>query len=140
MRGVLILVGMVVFLAFAWFFTGMLSPDAVAMAIGLLFGVLAGIPTALLLMANNRNSTSSGDGYEVAPKQKYDFQPPVVILDNSTHQHTHNHYTVTNHNNLRLDEPRQGLPALPPLPSQHRAITVEQPVRNQQNRELMVRR
>jgi hypothetical protein len=31
-----------------------LSPDALSMAVGVLFGVMAGVPTALLVMAGNR--------------------------------------------------------------------------------------
>lgn len=31
-----------------------LSPDALSMAVGVLFGVMAGVPTALLLMASSR--------------------------------------------------------------------------------------
>ena len=35
---------------FAWRITGMLSPDAIGMVIGLFFGVIAGIPSAALIV------------------------------------------------------------------------------------------
>ena len=46
---VLIFVGTV-----AWRVGNALSPDALAMAVGVLFGVMAGVPTALLVMAGGR--------------------------------------------------------------------------------------
>ena len=38
----------------AWLFASRLSADALGMAVGLLFGVLAGVPTALLVLASGR--------------------------------------------------------------------------------------
>ena len=38
----------------AWLFASRLSADALGMAVGLLFGVLAGVPTALLVLASSR--------------------------------------------------------------------------------------
>ena len=35
----------------AWLFASRLSADALGMAVGLVFGVLAGVPTALLVLA-----------------------------------------------------------------------------------------
>jgi hypothetical protein len=59
--------------ALSWFFASILSPDAVGMAVGMLFGVLAGIPTALLVLAANRHREPEADYTPVR-------QPPVVVL------------------------------------------------------------
>ena len=69
-----------------------LSPDAVGMAIGLLFGVLGGIPTALLMRGGDRDRGRYDDDYE--PQR-----PPIVI-----HEHRHTHVISS------------ALPPLPPLP------------------------
>ncbi|MCB9161622.1 MAG: hypothetical protein H6644_17570 [Caldilineaceae bacterium] len=47
--GILVIVGVL-----AWQIGSKLSADAIGMGVGVLFGVMAGIPTALLLMAHNR--------------------------------------------------------------------------------------
>ena len=41
-----------------WRIGGSLSSDALSMAVGILFGVLAGVPTALLVMAGDRRHSS----------------------------------------------------------------------------------
>lgn len=38
----------------AWRIAGQLSADALGMAVGVLFGVMAGVPTALMVMASGR--------------------------------------------------------------------------------------
>lgn len=47
-----------------WRIGGSLSSDALGMAVGMLFGVMAGIPTALLLLASQRQSSSQDDRKE----------------------------------------------------------------------------
>lgn len=47
---------------FAWAIGSRLSTDAVGMGVGLVFGVLAGIPAALLVLATGRQS--QGGGYD----------------------------------------------------------------------------
>lgn len=76
MRAIIFLLVLLIVCALCWFVAGILSPDAVGMAVGMLFGVLAGIPTALLMMAGNRQRTHNDDDY--MPER----QPaaPVVIL------------------------------------------------------------
>ena len=48
---------------------GTLSPDAVAMAIGVLFGILAGVPTMLLMLVGQRRPPApqmpTGPRYQV---------------------------------------------------------------------------
>lgn len=99
-------VGALVFVGVAgWRVGGSLSPDALSMAVGVLFGVLAGVPTALLVMAGGRSRSaaeetlrarqaeraaarggeyggSSGGGYPPAywPHQSMPPQPPVIVL------------------------------------------------------------
>ncbi|CAN5401997.1 hypothetical protein BH10CHL1_BH10CHL1_04720 [soil metagenome] len=87
----LVFVGMV-----GWRVGGSLSSDAMSMAVGVLFGVLAGVPTALLLLAAERRRSPSdeqrgatwvrdrnpqaghylpGGHYPAYPQQ-----PPVIVL------------------------------------------------------------
>ena len=48
--------------AFLWRMVGLLSTDAIAMALGVLFGVLAGLPVSLLfLVGQRRTRETSGD-------------------------------------------------------------------------------
>lgn len=79
MRAIAILIGLVIFMALCFNVAAMLSPDAVGMAVGMLFGVLAGIPTALLMMAGNRRRYDDDDEPSTAIT-KYSHQPPVVIV------------------------------------------------------------
>ena len=54
-----------IFAAFAWRISELLSPDAIGMAIGLGFGVLAGLPAAaLVIVATSRRTPYYGDDYE----------------------------------------------------------------------------
>lgn len=82
----------------AWRIAGQLSADALGMAVGVLFGVMAGIPAALLVMASGRRRAVEEEdaptrrrqqpqnmpqhpgyygGYGPAP---YAPQPPVIVL------------------------------------------------------------
>jgi hypothetical protein len=84
----------------AWLFASRLSADALGMAVGLLFGVLAGIPTALLVLASGRRRRpdvdddedetpagyglagygQAGYGHSRALGQPFPYQPPVIVL------------------------------------------------------------
>jgi hypothetical protein len=89
---------LLVFVATAgWRIGGSLSADALSMAVGVLFGVMAGIPTALLVMASGRREPASspesgrrrGDAY---PMHGYPMlggypppQPPVIVVAGPQH-------------------------------------------------------
>jgi hypothetical protein len=63
-------IAVVVVLGFlAWQVGSRLSTDSVGMAIGLVFGVLAGVPSALLILMTPR--TQQGDGYEAGRRQGF---------------------------------------------------------------------
>ncbi len=76
----------------AWRIGGRLSSDALSMAIGLLLGVMAGIPAALLMLASNRRreegnedparGTPGGRQGQVMSygQMPYPQQPPVIVL------------------------------------------------------------
>lgn len=60
-----------------WQIGSKLSADAIGMAVGVIFGVMAGIPTALLLLVHERSRTS----YQPAePPPAPPPAPPVIIL------------------------------------------------------------
>lgn len=60
-----------------------LSPDAIGMAVGMLFGIMAGVPTAIIVLAARRQSPTTYGQY-LPPEEK----PAPQI----TQQHTHYHY------------------------------------------------
>ena len=76
----------------AWRIGGRLSSDALSMAIGLLLGVMAGIPAALLMLASNRRRGEMRDDQPMNPngarqgqvmpygQNPYPQQPPVIVL------------------------------------------------------------
>ena len=56
----------------AWRIAGQLSADALGMAVGVLFGVMAGVPTALMVMASGRRRAAEE---EEAPARRRQQQP-----------------------------------------------------------------
>lgn len=96
MKRLIVLSGLVFLGVATWRIGGRLSADAIGMALGVLFGVLAGLPVALLVLASHRRrerqeddaryeggfsgqqgrrALPSGYGYPM-PMQ----QPPVIVL------------------------------------------------------------
>jgi hypothetical protein len=88
--GGLIFIGVV-----AWRIDSRLSADAIGMALGVLFGVLAGLPVALLVLAANRRrdrreeeeaygTPHGAQGRQRALPPGYGYpmpqQPPVIVL------------------------------------------------------------
>ncbi len=78
-----------VFVATAgWRIGETLSPDALSMAVGILFGVLAGVPTALLVMAGSQRREAAERprqperSYPPRPDGMAYFppQPPVIVV------------------------------------------------------------
>ena len=65
-----------------WIIGSRLSADAIGMGVGIVFGVLAGIPTALLLLASQRRSNDVQPGPPPAPRNA----PPVIIVAGGTRQ------------------------------------------------------
>lgn len=85
------LLAVLVFVGVAsWQMMAALSSDALGMAVGLVFGMLAGIPTALLVLATGKRQERrmpSGPGYEhQQPYQSgrgalaHPQQPPIIVL------------------------------------------------------------
>jgi hypothetical protein len=76
--------------AAAWQIGGTLSSDALSMAMGIFFGVVAGIPTALLLMGSGRRRNESSsrmaqgasgrNRMPVMPPMMAHPQPPVIVI------------------------------------------------------------
>ena len=65
-----------------WIIGSKLSADAIGMGVGVVFGALAGIPTALLLLASQRRSNDVQPGPPPAPRNA----PPVIIVAGGTRQ------------------------------------------------------
>jgi hypothetical protein len=81
----------------AWRIAGQLSADALGMAVGVLFGVMAGVPTALMVMAASRKRAVEEEEAPTRRRQQqpmpqhppyyggyapggYAPQPPVIVL------------------------------------------------------------
>lgn len=74
----------------AWRVGGSLSADALGMAVGVLFGVVAGLPAALLVIASGRRREAERDDQSERHKQSLPAysggyppgygQPPVIVL------------------------------------------------------------
>jgi hypothetical protein len=78
----------------AWLLASRLSSDALGLAVGVVFGVLSGVPTALLVLAAGRQR--EGDARRRQDEDRPQ-QPPVVVMlaaPRETHpsQDTHYHY------------------------------------------------
>ena len=81
----IILLVFVAFIAFVgWRITESISSDALGLAIGVVFGVLAGLPTALLVLASNRRGESERGGQprnqQPMGQMGYGPQAPVIVL------------------------------------------------------------
>ena len=62
-----------------WRIGGNISSDAVSMGVGVLFGIVAGIPTALLVMANNRKrEMANGHPERGGKNHTYNHAVPMV--------------------------------------------------------------
>ncbi len=77
---------LLVFAALAgWQVGGSLSNDAMSMAVGIFFGILAGVPTALLVLASGRRRGDSEASTRRIPRSNpyapaAPHQPPVIII------------------------------------------------------------
>lgn len=91
----LLIVGALLFVGVAgWRIGGTLNSDAIGMAVGMLFGVMAGIPTALVVIAAGRDRPAES-GLE-RPRSRhtqqqvsgygYQPQPPVIVVTSGTQQ------------------------------------------------------
>jgi hypothetical protein len=90
MRQLAVVTALVIGGVLAWVLGSRLSADALGMAVGLLFGVLAGVPTALLVMASGRRQQGEEDldeddepagyGHQRGAAQHFPYQPPVIVL------------------------------------------------------------
>lgn len=84
MKKLLALMALIFIGAVGWRVGEGMSSDAVSMAVGLLLGVMAGVPTALLVLASDRRQRND-DGYHrrtrhapLPPPPVY--QPPVIVM------------------------------------------------------------
>lgn len=82
MKQAVLLVIIVVGCVAVWRLGSRLSADAVGLAIGVLLGVLASIPTSLLILASSRRREAlhEDEGWSTAQEQTPLYQPPVIIL------------------------------------------------------------
>jgi hypothetical protein len=83
--------------AAGWRIGSALSPDALSMAVGVLFGVMAGVPAALLVMAGSRRRSSEERSESQSQREHtrqpvsmngpvtpwgmpYAQQPPIIVV------------------------------------------------------------
>lgn len=73
-----------------WRIGGSLSSDAFGMAIGILFGIMAGIPTALLVLASEHRHEDVGRVRERQRQPRIDVRP--VVPPQITNNYITNNY------------------------------------------------
>lgn len=90
MRKLTLLAGLMVLGLLTWRIGGALSSDALGMAVGMVFGILAGIPAALLVLATSsrrreleRDEDERYERYHQGRDRQlpaYPYQPPVIVV------------------------------------------------------------
>lgn len=93
MKKLVALILLVILGVFVWSIASRLSADALGMAVGLSFGALAGIPTALLVLAASRRGGARHDDDDEEEAQwdqrrlpahpygqPHPYQSPVIVL------------------------------------------------------------
>ena len=74
----------IVMLALAWRIGSLLSSDAIGMAVGMTLGVLAGVPTAALVLLARRRDEEDDEHWDEGDRnrqpQGYGYQPPIIVL------------------------------------------------------------
>jgi hypothetical protein len=81
----IVVVGVLVFLGVAtWHIAESLSSDAIGMALGVIFGVLAGLPAALVTFAAGRRRAQYDDGFD-APRVRGDG--PLLLRSTAAGDH-----------------------------------------------------
>ena len=91
MRRFLMLALLVILGVMTWRLGTSLSTDALGMAVGVVFGVLAGIPAALLVLATNSRRREQEDDERSERYDRYQqrgdrqlpaypYQPPVIVV------------------------------------------------------------
>jgi len=124
MKRIIVLSGLVFLGVVTWRIGGRLSADAIGMALGVLFGVLAGLPVALLVLASNRRRERQddegraggypgGQGRQRALPQGYGYpmpmqQPPVIVV--AGHPNTAPQGTANGYGYQQPYPPQQMLP------------------------------
>lgn len=89
MRAIAVATGLAVLGLMCWRIAGALATDATGMAVGLVFGILAGIPAALLVLATSsrrremeRDEDERYERYHNGREHQlpaYPYQPPVIV-------------------------------------------------------------
>lgn len=106
MKQLAVVVGLCVFGLLAWLLGSRLSSDALGMAVGLLFGILAGIPTALLVLASHRDRRP----YDVDDYKAQFCDPTLDRLYPCQPQVTVNNYY--DNRQLTVNTGAQGMPLI----------------------------
>lgn len=77
----LAVIALLIFVGFAgWHAGGVLSTDAMSMAVGMVFGVLASLPTALLMLAATRHSQQAEPSSARSQPPHASGQMPIVVV------------------------------------------------------------
>ncbi len=109
-----IAIALLIFVASAgWRLGELLSTDALGMALGVIFGMMAGIPAALIALTASRMGQSARSERESQPQPMNSFAqplhnyPPVIVL--------------AGHPQAQQlpAQPQYGFPALPPRAERH---------------------
>ncbi len=100
----------------AWFMLTRLSSDALGMAVGFVFGVLAGIPAALLVLATSRRQNRDDDDADYREQARrypepLPYQPPIIVLAAPMAQEPQT-VNYTDNRSVTIHAPAGGMPLL----------------------------
>jgi len=127
------IIALLIFVGFAgWHAGGLLSTDAIGMAVGIVFGVLASLPAALLLLAASRRNAQPESPVNNRPHQQtsqgqMSGQMPIVVMAPPAYpgygQQANSQYPQWQYPQLNGQPPAQwGYPSQPARPE--RAFTI----------------
>lgn len=128
----IIVTGGLIFLGIsAWLLGSKLSSDALGMAVGVTFGIIAGLPTALLVLLASRRDRRrwDDDDDDYRPRDRRPqlppAQPPVIVyVPQQLPAQTHNHAPVQ-HNYYVAPQPQEWQPPSVQAPQRTRRLSID---------------
>ena len=115
-----------------WRLSMSLSSDALGMAVGVVFGVLAGIPSALLVLATSsrRRERDDGDDYRREAARYLErppyYQPPVIVLAAPLERQPQTVNNYTDNRSVTIHTPAQGGQTMPLIADRQTEVQAQQ--------------
>ncbi len=113
-----------------WRLSMSLSSDALGMAVGVVFGVLAGIPSALLVLATSRRQNRADDDADYREQARrypepLPYQPPIIVLAAPMAQEPQT-VNYTDNRSVTIHAPAQGGQTMPLIADRQTEVQAQQ--------------